>query len=39
MGQIYYAIEGSWSDPAVETANPQRFAEVSRMAGCLDGEG
>jgi len=39
MGQIYYAIEGSWSDPAVETANPQRFAEVSRMAGCLEGEG
>jgi uncharacterized protein (TIGR02099 family) len=37
MGQIYYAIEGDWSDPAIDTANPQRFAGTSTMAGCLNG--
>ncbi|MDZ7644827.1 MAG: AsmA-like C-terminal region-containing protein [Woeseiaceae bacterium] len=36
MGQIYYAIDGSWQDPAVDTADAQRFAEVSREAGCLE---
>ena len=35
MGQIYYAIDGSWSDPVIDTSNPQRFAEVSTRAGCI----
>src|SRR5690606_34319836 len=35
MGQIYYGIEGDWSDPAIESADPQRFAGTSTMAGCL----
>jgi uncharacterized protein (TIGR02099 family) len=36
MGQIYYGIEGDWSNPAIDTANPERFAGTSAMAGCLD---
>ncbi len=39
MGQVYYAIEGSWDEPAVNSANAARFAEVSRLAGCLDADG
>lgn len=35
MGQIYYGIDGSWSDPVIDTSNPQRFAEVSTRAGCI----
>lgn len=37
MGQIYYSIEGSWDDPAIEAANAERFAETTRVAGCLKG--
>jgi uncharacterized protein (TIGR02099 family) len=37
MGQIYYGIEGGWSNPEIDTANPQRFAGTSTMAGCLNG--
>ena len=36
MGQIYYGIEGDWSDPAINSSDPQRFAGTSTMAGCLD---
>lgn len=35
MGQIYYGIDGSWSDPVIDTSDPQRFAEVSTRAGCI----
>lgn len=35
MGQVYYAIDGTWSEPEVESANAARFAETSRLAGCL----
>jgi uncharacterized protein YhdP len=37
MGQVYYGIEGDWSNPVIDNANPQRFAGTSTMAGCLDG--
>jgi uncharacterized protein (TIGR02099 family) len=37
MGQIYYGIEGSWSNPDIDGANPERFAGTSTMAGCLEG--
>jgi uncharacterized protein (TIGR02099 family) len=37
MGQAYYGIEGDWSNPVIDNANPQRFAETSTMAGCLEG--
>lgn len=35
IGQFYYAIEGSWDEPGVESANAQHFAESSAIAGCL----
>jgi uncharacterized protein (TIGR02099 family) len=37
MGQVYYGIEGDWSNPVIDNANPQRFAGTSTMAGCLPG--
>jgi uncharacterized protein (TIGR02099 family) len=37
MGQIYYGIEGGWSNPEIDTSNPERFAGTSTMAGCLNG--
>jgi uncharacterized protein YhdP len=36
MGQIYYGIEGSWEDPAVDVVEAQQFARTSTMAGCLE---
>jgi uncharacterized protein (TIGR02099 family) len=36
MGQIYYAIDGSWENPAVDNTNALRFAESSALAGCLE---
>ncbi|MEQ9561790.1 MAG: AsmA-like C-terminal region-containing protein, partial [Woeseiaceae bacterium] len=35
MGQVYYAIEGSWDEPDVESTNAQHFAESSAMADCV----
>ncbi|MGB5344634.1 MAG: YhdP family protein [Woeseia sp.] len=38
MGQAYYAIEGSWDDPEVESANAAVFADVTRAASCLQSQ-
>jgi uncharacterized protein (TIGR02099 family) len=35
MGQVYYAIDGSFDEPVVEAADGQHFEETSSMAGCL----
>ncbi|MFQ5981784.1 MAG: YhdP family protein [Woeseiaceae bacterium] len=35
MGQIYYSIDGSWDEPAVEVANADQFASTYELAGCL----
>ncbi len=35
MGQVYYAIDGSFDDPTVEVADAERFAATSELAGCL----
>jgi uncharacterized protein YhdP len=35
IGQFYYAIEGSWEQPAVENSNAQHFAANSASAGCV----
>jgi uncharacterized protein YhdP len=35
MSQIYYSIEGSWDDPAMDVANAERFANASSLAGCI----
>jgi uncharacterized protein (TIGR02099 family) len=36
MGQVYYAVEGSWDDPVIGNADSQHFAETSSLAGCLN---
>jgi len=36
MSQVYYAIEGSWDDPAIELADAAHFAGSSSLAGCLE---
>ena len=35
VGQIYYAIKGSWDDPNVDSANSAAFVASGEMAGCL----
>ncbi len=35
VGQIYYSIDGSWNEPAIETANAEQFAKSYEAAGCL----
>jgi uncharacterized protein YhdP len=35
MGQVYYAIEGSWEQPVVESTNAPHFAESSAIADCV----
>ena len=36
MGQIFYAIDGSWDEPQIEVATALRFAESSGLAGCIE---
>ena len=36
MGQVYYAIDGSWDDPVIDSTNAVRFGESSALAGCLE---
>jgi uncharacterized protein YhdP len=35
MSQVYYAIDGSWDDPAIDVADARHFADASRLAGCI----
>lgn len=35
MGQVYYAIDGSFDEPIVESADGERFEQSSNIAGCL----
>ncbi len=34
MGQIYYGIDGSWDDPVIDVAEPERILRTSELAGC-----
>jgi len=34
MGQVYYSIEGSWDEPAIETTDAEAFAAMYLAAGC-----
>ncbi len=36
MGQVYYAIGGSWDQPVVETADARHFASLSNSADCIE---
>ncbi len=35
MGQVYYTIDGSWDDPAIESTNAAAFASRAELAGCM----
>jgi uncharacterized protein (TIGR02099 family) len=35
VGQVYYAIQGSWDEPTVESTNSEAFVASGQMAGCL----
>ena len=36
VGQIYYAITGSWDEPIIDSVTAEEFAEQGVRAGCLD---
>lgn len=36
LSQVYYSIDGSWSEPVLAPADPERFAASSELAGCLN---
>ena len=35
MGEVFYAVTGSWDTPGIDPSDSQRFADVSTRAGCL----
>lgn len=35
VGQVYYAIDGSWDEPTVESTNSAAFVRSGELAGCL----
>jgi len=35
VGQVYYAIDGSWDEPTVKSTNSAAFATSGEKAGCL----
>ncbi len=36
LSQVYYSIDGSWSEPVLAPADAERFAASSQLAGCLE---
>lgn len=36
VGQVYYAIDGSWDEPTVDSTDSTAFAASGEMAGCLN---
>jgi uncharacterized protein YhdP len=38
VGQVYYAINGSWDDPNVDSTDSAAFVASGEMAGCLADE-
>ena len=35
VGQVYYAIGGSWDEPTIESTNSAAFVASGELAGCL----
>ena len=35
MGQVYYAIDGSWDDPLIESSTAAAFASRAELTGCI----
>ena len=38
VGEVYYAIDGSWDEPSVELTNSAAFIASGELAACLSGE-
>jgi len=36
VGQVYYAIGGSWDEPSVESTDAAAFVNSGQLAGCLE---
>ena len=39
VGQVYYAISGSWDEPVIDGSDSGSFAEHGAMAGCIENVG
>ena len=35
MGQVYYAIDGPWDEPLVDSTGAADFASRAELAGCI----
>jgi uncharacterized protein YhdP len=35
VGQVYYAIDGPWDNPEIESTGAADFASRAEMAGCI----
>jgi uncharacterized protein (TIGR02099 family) len=35
MGQVYYAIDGSWDDPVIDSTGAAAFTSRAEVAGCI----
>ena len=35
MGQVYYAMEGDWEDPEIDSIGSEKFVQFGELAGCL----
>jgi uncharacterized protein (TIGR02099 family) len=35
VGQVYYAIDGSWDDPLIDSTGAAAFASRAELAGCI----
>jgi uncharacterized protein YhdP len=35
MGQVYYAINGPWDDPMIESTDAADFASSAETSGCI----
>jgi uncharacterized protein (TIGR02099 family) len=36
VGQVYYAISGSWDEPIIDSVTAEDFAEQGVLSGCID---
>jgi len=35
MGQVYYAMEGDWENPDIDSTGSEKFVHYGELAGCL----
>lgn len=34
VAQVYYSVEGSWDDPAIDRTDDEQFSRIAALAGC-----